>query len=255
MKLSKICDELEKIAPTNTCLSFDNVGLLVGNKDKDVKSILVSLDLTMEVLDEAIEKNVDLIVSHHPLIFSPLKKITSDTVCGNILIKLIKNGIAYYASHTNLDKSVEGTNYYLANQLKLENFSFVEDENLILVTGQKKTTSFELVEEVKKVLDLDFVRFVGENKEVKKIGIATGSGDSYNLFSACKKENVDILITGDLTYHTMQFAKDINLSLIDATHFKTENIVINHLKKLFDERLENVTTFTSTVQKNIFTTL
>lgn len=256
MKLSKICDELELIAPTNMALSFDNVGLLVGDINSEIKSILIALDLTKDVLNDAIEKGVDMIITHHPLIFNPIKNITTNTINGEILISLIKNDISYYASHTNLDKSDVGTNMYLAEQLELNEYAFVDSDDLILVKGNKETTSSDLINDVKKILNLDYVRFVGDGKkEIKTVGVATGAGDSYGLFSFSKKNGVDILITGDLTYHTMQFANDIGLNLIDATHFGTENIIINKLKQLLDVKLDNVTVQTSKVQKNIFRTL
>ncbi len=256
MILSKICDELEQIAPENTALSFDNVGLLVGDFEKDIKRVLIALDLTNDVLEEAIEMKADLIITHHPLIFNPLKKINTSSVVGQILLKLIKNDICYYASHTNLDKSELGTNTYLAKKLDLENANFVEDEKLILVAGELKTDTNSLISKVKKALDLDYVRFVGdENKQISKVGVATGSGDNYSLFSFCKANGVDVLITGDLTYHTMQFANDIGLNLIDATHFKTESIVTNHLKEILEVKLEKVDIKTSKVEKNIFKTI
>lgn len=257
MILSDICNELNKIAPENTALSFDNVGLLVGNDKKDIKKILISLDLTREVLDEAIFKEVDLIITHHPLIFNPIKSVTTKDITGNIITYLIKNDIALYSSHTNLDKSEFGTNMLLANKLGLINPKFIDgDDDIILVTGDKNTNMKEIISKIKEVLFLDYVRFVGEDeKEIKKIGVATGSGDSYKLFSVAKKENVDLLITGDLKYHTMLFAKDIGLNVIDATHFHTENIISQYLKELLVQKLDDTQIDISTVHENVFKTL
>lgn len=256
MKLGKIIDELEKIAPPNTALSFDNVGLLVGDNKKEIKNILIALDLTKDVLEEAISNDADLIITHHPLIFNPLKKINNDDPIGNLVMGLIKNDIALFASHTNLDKSIDGTNILLANKLGLSNSAFIDDESLICVVGELKTTTNALIEKIKEVLFLDYVRFVGDDKkQIQKVAVSTGSGDSYNLFSTCKKNGVDTLITGDLTYHTMMYAKDIGLNVIDATHFGTENIIATHLKNILANKLENVTVKASTTSENVFKTL
>ncbi len=259
MKLNDICAEMEKIAPTNTAMSFDNVGLLVGETDKNINKILIALDLTMEVLDEAISKGVDLIITHHPLIFRPLKNITDKTIAGKIILKLIKNDIAYYVSHTNLDKSDFGTNVYLAELIGLKDYSFISDineEDFICLTGEVDKNIDGIIATVKEKLNLDFVRFVDSgNSKIKKVGVATGSGDSYKLFGACLANKVDLLITGDLTYHTMQFAKDNGLSVIDATHFGTENLIKDYLMEVLDNRLNDVTVISSTIQQNIFKTI
>ncbi len=257
MRVRDICNILNELAPVNTCLDFDNVGLLVGDYDQDVKKILLALDLTTNVLEEAIDEKADFILTHHPLIFSPLKKINNDSIVGNSVMKLIKNNISYYASHTNLDKAECGTNMYLANILGLNDISFVDDENLICVTGNVDTNLKLLVDKIKKELSIDYLRLVGENDDINinKVAVATGAGDSYGLFSACKSLGVDVLITGDLKYHTMQFAKDIGLTVIDATHFYTENIVMENMQKILAKKLENVEIVISKKEENIFKTI
>lgn len=256
MKVSEICNKLEIIAPSNTCLSFDNVGLLVGDNNKDVNKMLIALDLTKDVLDEAIEQNVDFILTHHPLIFSPMKKVVKNDIIGDILIKLIKNDISYYASHTNLDKSDEGTNMLLANKLNLENSSFIDYDDLICVLGNTDIHIDKFVDDLKNVLNIDYIRIVDSGKKhISKVAIATGSGDSYSLFDTCSKIGADVLVTGDLKYHTMQFAKDIGLTVIDASHFYTENIISNHLKELLDIELNELEIVVSKVHENVFKTI
>lgn len=123
--IRKVIKIMENIAPSHTAESWDNVGLLVGNENKMVENILVALEVTEEVINEAIEKNVDLIIVHHPLIYKPLKKITSNDPISNMVIKLIENNIALYAAHTNLDKSEVGTCAYIAELLELERTSYL----------------------------------------------------------------------------------------------------------------------------------
>ena len=120
MKLKDLCFSLETFAPLNLQESYDNSGFLIGDKDMFITKALVSLDVTEEVLDEAIQEKANLIIAHHPLIFKPIKKITGKTYVERIILKAIKNDIAIYAIHTNLDHIFEGVNHVFAEQLGLE---------------------------------------------------------------------------------------------------------------------------------------
>jgi len=120
-KCRDIIEQLEKLAPVNLAESWDNVGLLLGDMNQDVNNILITLDVTSQVVQEAIEKKVDMIISHHPFIFKPLKRIVESDYTGSVIRKLIKNDIAVYAVHTNLDITWSGLNDELAKKLELEN--------------------------------------------------------------------------------------------------------------------------------------
>ncbi len=121
MKIKDITNYLETVAPLNYQESYDNAGLIVGNKNTEINSVLVTVDVTEEILNEAIEKNIDLIISHHPIIFSGLKKINGENYIERIIIKAIKNNIAIYSSHTNLDNILGGVNAKICEWLNLEN--------------------------------------------------------------------------------------------------------------------------------------
>ncbi len=120
---------MDKLFPIKYKESWDNVGLLVGSDKKEVRSILLALEVTDKVIDEAIEKKVDMIITHHPLIFKPLKSITTKDPIGNMVYRLIRNNISLYSAHTNLDSSLLGTNYYLAELLNLSNVQFLEQKS------------------------------------------------------------------------------------------------------------------------------
>lgn len=120
VKCQTIINHLEKLAPKRWAESWDNVGLLVGDPKQQIKRILVALDTTLNIIDEAVEKNVDMIVAHHPIIFKPLKSIRKDQVQGEILYKVIQNNISVYCAHTNLDTAVGGLNDLLAEKIGLE---------------------------------------------------------------------------------------------------------------------------------------
>ncbi len=119
MKLQEIADVIESIAPIPTQESYDNSGLIVGSKNDDITGALITLDITEEVVDEAISLGHNLIISHHPPIFKPLKKLTGATTTERCIIKAVKSGIALYAAHTNLDNSMNGVNAILAEKLDL----------------------------------------------------------------------------------------------------------------------------------------
>ncbi|MFW9597136.1 MAG: Nif3-like dinuclear metal center hexameric protein [Paludibacter sp.] len=121
MKLSEIMALLETEAPLMLQENYDNSGLLIGNKNDDISKILVTIDITEEVVNEAVEHNCNLIISHHPLIFKPIKSINSDSDTGRSIIKLIKNNIAVYAAHTNFDNIISGVNGKIAEKLGLIN--------------------------------------------------------------------------------------------------------------------------------------
>ncbi len=140
-KVSHISRFFENWAPQSIKLDYDNVGLLVGHSDKKVSRILTSLDLTEEVIDEAIDLNCDLIVSHHPLIFKGLKSIRSETLQGAAIFKLIRNDISAFAVHTNLDAAVDGVSFVLAKRLGLENIRFLSDDYQTLCLA--RVTVFE----------------------------------------------------------------------------------------------------------------
>ncbi len=123
IKCKDIIDFFNIYSPDYLAESYDNVGLLIGSKSRDISRVMVCLDVTMDVVEEAIKKGVDLIVSHHPIIFRGIKKIVSDDVKGNIIYKLIQNNISVYSAHTNLDTTFGGVNDFLAQALNLKNIS------------------------------------------------------------------------------------------------------------------------------------
>jgi dinuclear metal center YbgI/SA1388 family protein len=134
------CEDISKymneIAPLSLAEEWDNAGLMIGGKSDTVKKIMVCLDVTSKVVKEAVEKNVDLIVSHHPLLFKPLKRILKDEFKGKILYELIKNNIAVYSAHTNLDVSDGGLNQYLAEYIglkRIQNLNSYKNEKLYKV--------------------------------------------------------------------------------------------------------------------------
>lgn len=235
---------MEDFAPARLAEEWDNPGLNIGNPEADVNRILIALDATENVIDEAIEKKVDLILTHHPIIFHALKKINYNDTEGRKIIKLIENRIGVYSAHTNLDAVNGGTNDVLAHILGLEDIKIlapgIEDGTGIGRIGEleEDITLGLFAVKVKEYLGLDAVRTVGNlSSKVKKVALCTGAG--FEFIDYAIKAGCDVFITADVRYHEAMSAVDKNIAIIDATHYSTENIVVPVLVKYVRQKLQN----------------
>ncbi|TCK98709.1 dinuclear metal center YbgI/SA1388 family protein [Natranaerovirga hydrolytica] len=346
IKTSDIIQYMEDLSPSQYAYEWDNVGLLIGEKDQTIEKILVALDATENVVEEAINKGVDMIITHHPMIFKGVKRITTQDFLGRKIIKMIKNDISLYAAHTNLDAvgslsdllantlqlkqiellniketkklykmvvftpithieavreaicakgaghigdyshctynslgegtfmPLEGTHPYIGTKNQLEKIEEIKLETIVKSKDLQKVTQGMLeahpYEEVaydiyplenqgeqigvgrigyleeamtiealahltKQKLKMDKLRIYGDvNKKVKKIAICPGKGLSF--IKDAMKKNADIMITGDVDYHTAIDALQEGLPIIDAGHFGTEHIVVGYLaNKLIEQ--------------------
>lgn len=211
MKVLDIQRFLEELAPLELAETWDNCGLLVGDKNNEVIKILVSLDATADVVSEAIEIGANLIISHHPVIFKPLKNITNQK---NIILA-IKNDISIICMHTNLDKTF--INDILAKKLNLNNIESLEIGKIGTLKEPMNINDFIIY--IKDKLEINHISFANATETVYKIAVLGGSGGSF-LY---KTLDADTFITGDINYHTFQDAIDIGKNIIDAGHFATEN--------------------------------
>ncbi|WP_058486358.1 Nif3-like dinuclear metal center hexameric protein [Defluviitalea phaphyphila] len=239
VKCKKIIEELNKLAPEYLAEEWDNVGLMIGDIDQEVNRVLIALDAIPEVIEEAIKEKVDLIITHHPFIFKPLKSITKNDAIGQSIYSLIKNNIGVYSAHTNLDIAFGGTNDTLANLLELENISVlkeIDNYGMGRIGNLKNACTLEeYAKFVKEKLKISNIRVVGNpTKVINIVALTTGSGISYIQEAVNKK--ADLFITGDVKFHDAQKAKELGIALIDAGHYGTENIIIPVIKKY----LENI---------------
>ena len=234
MIITEFIQKFEKYFPAHLAYKWDNVGLQLGNDSSEITSILLSLDLTLEVLDEAIEKNVNFIIVHHPMIFSPIKSITTGTYQGNLLIKAIKNNINIYVAHTNFDISNYGMNKILADMLELQDQHIIDMETLEEGLGRygvlkKPVSLMNFVRTVKSTFNIDSAKLIGNtesDKLISSVAICGGSGSS--LLTNNTLEICDIYISGDITYHHALDAINKGLIVLDVGH----NIEKNSLNKL-----------------------
>jgi dinuclear metal center YbgI/SA1388 family protein len=233
LKVRDIQRIMEEYAPVCLKEDYDNVGLMIGDIEAEVTSILVALDCTMQVIDEAIEKGCSLILTHHPLLFVKPRTITSETLKGRKILKIIRNNISLYSSHTNLDSVKDGINDLAVQLLEFNDYKvdIIEKAKIVqyeddcgigrLITLKNEISLNELCMRVKKAFDLKVIRYSGDkNKTIRKIAIINGSGEDF--FGISKKLGADCIITGDTSYHFVSDISEEGVCIIDAGHFNTE---------------------------------
>lgn len=232
MFCSEIIRIIEKRYPREEALDWDNVGLLVGRTDKEVKKIFVALDATDSVIDYVVKHDVDMLITHHPLLFQAVKKITNEDFIGNRIVTLLKNDVAYYAMHTNYD--VLGMASLASRILGLEEeevFELTNPETQDGIGRVGKITEMTLKEccgLVKKKFTLSTVKVFGNlEQNVKRVAICPGSGK--HMTSLALKKGADVLVTGDIDHHEGIDAVAQGLAIIDAGHYGLEHIFIDDI--------------------------
>lgn len=234
-QIKEIYDYIDFLAPFESQADFDNSGLLLYKNDVEVKKVLLCLDITKAVVKEAKEKNCELIISHHPIIFSPLKSINYDSVTAS----LIKADISALCVHTNLDKAENiGVNVCLAKALKLHNIKLYKDEYLCIGELEKTLNSHEFAKYVKDSLSLKGARYTNSDT-IKTVAVSSGAGSDAVTLKG--KYNFDALVTGEIKHHHFLEASENNLCAVEAGHFNTEDIVINPLLSVLSNHFNDVT--------------
>lgn len=233
MRLEQIQEIIETKSPLELQEPWDNSGFQIVTGENDIKSILVAMEITGKVIDEAETCGADLIVVHHPMFFNPIKAIDRKDIVGGYVVRLIKKGISVYASHTPFDKCAGGNNDYLANLLDLEDVGVMAtDLSGFCRTGYVKEniSANELIDRISKrfKIDREFMTFAGNlNSLVKKIGICTGAGGEF--LSAAAEDGCDLFVTGDVKYHTAQTAREMGFNLLDIGHYGSEKIFTENM--------------------------
>ncbi len=230
MKLTEILEILEAFAPAETAEEWDNVGLLIDREGDEIQKILVCLDFTADVLEQAIEGGFQMIVTHHPVIFKPLSKLNNPT-----LLKAIRENICVYSGHTNIDVAAGGVNDVLAQKLELEN---VTADGILRVGELKNAMSqTEFAKHVCKKLNVPAVRTTSVEKPIKKVGLVGGSGGDF--LENAKMADCDAFVTGEVSYHTAQAAENMDLFLVCAGHFETEAPIAKALTEMLNQKLSD----------------
>lgn len=238
MKCNEIFEYLNNLYPLNLAMDWDNSGFLLGKRDAEIKNILVVLDITNDVLDFAIENKIDLIVSHHPIIFSSVKRITDENLLGNYILKILENNISVIAMHTNFDIAKGGMadiameKLFLSNTKPLEVTNIIDGEELGIgkIGNLKKNLNIdELIDFIKESFDLKSVTVFGRENikgKISKVAISPGSGKGMYKYALGE---ADVLITGDITHHDGLDAINDGICIIDATHYGLEHVFIERI--------------------------
>lgn len=257
VNVKDVFEHLNALADVKLAEKWDNVGLMIGNYNDEVSKVLVCLDVTTEVVKEAINNDINLIVSHHPLIFKPLKSLNfTDDFKSNIIRNLIQHNISVISFHTNLDSATLGLNDYLAKKLDLEEINVLFEHDLDKNSGLGRignlSCEMELdvfIKYLKNKFSLESVSAViGNEKKINSVAILGGSGADF-IYSI---PEVDIYLTGDVGYHAALDAIEMKKNIIDIGHF-SEHLV----KELLQDYISklNIVVEKSNVEKTPFVIL
>lgn len=242
MKVKEIIEILERYAPADLQESYDNTGIQVGDIEADVKGILISVDVTEDTIDEALDNDCNMIVAHHPLLFRGMKKVIGSDFVQRVVIKAIKHDVVIFAAHTNLDKCEGGVSWRMAEWLGLSNVSVLvpDTRSAVVILGTDKSNSQatvglgcvgdfpnEMTEQeallfVKKTFNVQCVRHSSlTGRMVKRIALCGGSGAEF--IEDAKKVGAELYITADLKYHDF-FTAENKIVIADIGHFESEQV-------------------------------
>lgn len=246
-KVCEIIDFLEKNFPKDTALGFDNVGLLIGDKNKEVNKILLTLDVNNSALAKVIGGNFDLVISHHPLIFGGINNVLVDNPAGFIITELIKHDVSYAAYHTNLDYCDKYSNEILAKTIfggDTSVSSFPKDKVFCGVMSEFKEAKLsDVMTLVKKNLNSSGCISINDiNTTVTRAFIQGGSFDE-DVIPVLVENGVDLVISGEIKHHICLLLESYGISTIIAGHNATERVYLPALKNLINEKYEDIDIF------------
>ncbi len=239
MKINKVLEILNEWAPEASAQEWDNVGLLVGSGEDDLTGILVALDATEEIANEAKEIGSNLIVTHHPLIFNPLYSLKRDEYPASVIVQFIKNDLSLYAMHTNLDIAANGVNETLADKLKLYQVKALDegDRGMLGRIGELESEILleDFLKELESVLQVESLTYRGDPKQmIKRVALCSGAGGSF-IESAINMK-ADVFVSSDFKHSNWLEAGE-RISLINAGHFESEEVVLDSIIDLLKKRM------------------
>ena len=256
-RIYEIRDYYNEIAPFYMKLDFDNIGHLVGFSQADVYRVLISLDITDDVIQEAIELNAQLILSHHPVLFHAIQRVTDDDAKGRKIIQMIRHGISAICLHTNMDSATGGVNDCLMAALGAEVTGLLAPHGMhpdgtpygISRIGRlAEPMAFNsFLALTKTALNCAGIRYVDGGKPVEHLACCGGAGGGEML--KAYEAGCDTFVTADLKYDQFLEAKELGLNLIDADHFCTENVVVSYLRDTLLKRFPEIDARISSVHQ------
>ena len=242
------------LAPRERAMDWDNVGQLLGDPEQTVGKVMVALDITESVADEAIATGCQLIVAHHPVMnckWLPVQTVRNDTPQGHLLLKLLRHGVSAVCMHTNLDAAEGGVNDRLAEALELIDPGPLGDPEGLCRVGTLATPMAlaDFARFVQKALNANGVRFADAGKPVSKVAVGGGACGDYEDFAI--QARCDTFVTADLSYHAFLDAKGKGINLIDAGHFPTEDPICEKLISYLTARFPELTVTKSASHREV----
>ncbi len=246
---------IEEFAPRNLQESYDNAGLQVGHEAMEVVAAMLCLDVTEDVMAEARRMGCNMVISHHPLLFSSLRRVTGATAVERIVADAIRHNIAIYAAHTNLDSAVQGVSYEIADTIGLRDVEVLEakednpETGLGVIGNLPSTPVLEFLRKVKDNFNVAALRYGGPSRllVVKRVAICGGAGAS--LIRKAVGKGADAFLTGDLKYHDFtNWSQEILLA--DIGHYESELCTKKIFSRIIREKFPNFVTYFSETEKN-----
>jgi dinuclear metal center YbgI/SA1388 family protein len=253
--IAQIIEIMDRLVPPGLAEEWDNIGLQIGNPQLPARRIWIALDPGPDVIEAACKRKIDLLITHHPLIFRPLKSIDFATPGGSIIQMAAQHQLAIFTAHTNFDIVSDGVNDILARRLGLKHLEILQPvkvdapaQNQVNFPASgaaahgigrigaldKAKSLNSLVTMVKKKLKLDFVKVAGDpNLKVSQIAICSGSGSS--LMPAFLSSKAEVYVSGDIHYHDARDAQSVQRAIIDIGHFASEHLMVNSLAHRLDQ--------------------
>lgn len=255
--ISSIIEFLEDFAPRQLAENWDNIGLLVGDAAREVTKVMTCLTLTPDVAEEAMTAGAELVVSHHPVLFRPIQRLTADQSEGGMLLELIEHRIAVYSPHTAFDSAASGINQSLAEKLGLTGLRplrMIDHAELPVGSGSGRygmlptpQTLEEFLGRVRSALNVQYLQFSGDlRQQVTQVGVACGSaaeflGDAHRL-------GCDVLLTGEGRFHSCLEARAIGTALVLAGHYATERPAVEQLAEVIQQKFPALSVWSSAVE-------
>lgn len=263
VKVSDIAAAIEAFAPKSLQESYDNAGLQVGDPEMPVSAVLLCLDVTEEILEEALNRSCNMIVTHHPLLFRGLKEISGKTAPERIVIKAIRRNIAIYSAHTNLDSAWDGVSFEMAHMLGLKNIHVLDPHPALLsinvedgkeyglgVIGDlRPTPKMEFLRKVKDTFSVKALRYSTQSPQlvIKKVALCGGAGAS--LIGEASKAGADAIITGDVKYHDFT-SYGLDITIADIGHYESELCACRIFSRILREAYPELVIYFSESETN-----
>lgn len=228
VRIQDFASEMERIAPPELAMDFDNVGLLISPARNEIRRVLVALDCTVAVAEEAARLGVDLVLTHHPVMLFGVKRILRDHPDTAAVYRLIQNGIGLYAAHTNLDAAAGGVNDAIAERLGLTDVRPLPPENLGRIGALSTSMTLQAFAHMaEQALDCTALATGEADAQVQTVALVGGSGGSDIMAAA--QAGADVFVTGECKHHEALAAREMGLCVLTCGHYETERVVLDKL--------------------------